>query len=102
MKMIGAAQFGNVIIENLQKAGVQNTVKNERLRFDCLDVHPGVWIHAEGQYTEKSGETRRAAVCIGPEHGTVGTLLIKEAAKEAVRAWASTYCSFVALPLIPA
>jgi adenine-specific DNA-methyltransferase len=28
---------------------------------------------------------RRAAVCIGPEHGTVGAQLIKEAAKEAVR-----------------
>ncbi len=85
MKMIGAAQFGNVIVENLKKAGVQNTVKNERLKFDCLDVHPGVWIHAEGQYTEKSGETRRAAICIGPEHGTVGPELVKEAAKEAVQ-----------------
>ena len=39
----------------------------------------------EGQFTEKGGQTRRAAVCIGPEHGTVGTLLIKEAAKEAVK-----------------
>ena len=85
MKMIGAAQFGNVIIENLKKAGVQNTVKNERLMFDCLDVHPGIWIHAEGQFTEKSGETRRAAICIGPEHGTVGPELVKEAAKEAVK-----------------
>src|SRR5207237_8144441 len=28
---------------------------------------------------------RRAAICIGPEHGTVGALLIKEAAKEAVK-----------------
>ena len=28
---------------------------------------------------------RRVAVCIGPEHGTVGAQLIKEAAKEAVR-----------------
>jgi len=84
-KMIGAAQFGNVIIENLKKAGVQNTVKNERLKFDRLEVHPGLWIHAEGQYTEKSGETRRVAVCIGPEHGTVGPELVKEAAKEAVQ-----------------
>jgi adenine-specific DNA-methyltransferase len=85
MKMIGAAQFGNVIIENLKKAGVQNTVKNERLKFDRLEVHPGLWIHAEGQFTEKSGETRRVAVCIGPEHGTVGPELVKEAAKEAVK-----------------
>jgi adenine-specific DNA-methyltransferase len=28
---------------------------------------------------------RRAAICIGPEHGTVGATLIKEAAKEAVK-----------------
>jgi adenine-specific DNA-methyltransferase len=91
MKMIGAAQFGNVIIENLKKAGVQNTVKNERLKFDCLDVHPGVWIHAEGQYTQVGADPRvgpttcRVAVCIGPEHGTVGPELVKEAAKEAVQ-----------------
>ncbi|MEN6424027.1 MAG: site-specific DNA-methyltransferase [Phycisphaerales bacterium] len=85
MKMIGGGQFANVIIENLIKAGVQNTIKNERLKFDRLEVHPGQWVHAEGQYTEKSGETRRVAVCIGPEHGTVGPELVKEAAKEAVQ-----------------
>ena len=85
MKMVGAAQFGNIIIENLKKAGVQNTIKNERLKFDRLEVHPGVWIHAEGEYTEKDGKSRRLAVCIGPEHGTVGPELVKEAAKEAVQ-----------------
>lgn len=85
MKMIGGGQFANVIIENLLKAGVQNTIKNERLKFDRLDVHPGVWIHAEGEYTEKSGDVRRVALCLGPEHGTVGPELVKEAAKEAVQ-----------------
>lgn len=85
MKMVGAAQFGNIIIENLKKAGVQNTIKNERLKFDRLEVYPGVWIHAEGEYTEKDGKSRRAAVCIGPEHGTVGPDLVKDAAKEAVQ-----------------
>jgi hypothetical protein len=34
---------------------------------------------------EESAVVRRAAICIGPEHGTVGALLIKEAAKEAVK-----------------
>jgi len=85
MKMVGAAQFGNIIIENLKKAGVQNTIKNERLKFDRLEVHAGVWIHAEGEYTEKDGKSRRVGVCIGPEHGTVGPELVKEAAKEAVQ-----------------
>jgi adenine-specific DNA-methyltransferase len=85
MKMIGASQFGNIIIENLKKAGVQNTIKNERLKFDRLEVHAGVWIHAEGEYTEKDGAVKRTAVCIGPEHGTVGPELVREAAKEAVQ-----------------
>ena len=85
MKMVGAAQFGNIIIENLKKAGVQNTIKNERLKFDRLEVHPGVWIHADGEYTEKDGKSRRVAICIGPEHGTVGPDLVKDAAKEAVQ-----------------
>ena len=85
MKMVGAGQFGNIIIDNLKKAGVQNTIKNERLKFDRLEIHAGTWIHADGEYTEKSGESRRVAVCIGPEHGTVGPELVKEAAKEAVQ-----------------
>ncbi len=85
MKMVGAGQFGNIIIDNLKKAGVQNTIKNERLKFDRLEIHAGIWIHAEGEYTETDGKSRRVAVCIGPEHGTVGPELVKEAAKEAVQ-----------------
>jgi adenine-specific DNA-methyltransferase len=77
-------QFETMIIENLRKAGVQNTVKNERLTFDRLDPFAGEWLHAVGEYTE-NGQTKRVAVCIGPEHGTVSPELIKEAAKEAVR-----------------
>ena len=76
--------FENMIIENLKAAGVQNTVKKERLKFDRLEPYAGVWLHASGEYTE-SGKSRRVAVCIGPEHGTVGPDLIKDAAKEAVQ-----------------
>jgi adenine-specific DNA-methyltransferase len=74
-----------MIIENLKKAGVQNTFKNERLKFDRLEPYAGTWIHAAGEYTEKDSKTRRAAVSIGPEHGTVGPDQVKEAAKEAVQ-----------------
>lgn len=81
----GIGQFETVILDNLKKAGVQNTIKNERLNFDRLDPYPGEWLHAEGEYTEKGGTTQRVAVCIGPEHGTVGPQLIKDAAKEAVK-----------------
>ncbi len=83
-KESSVGQFANMIIENLKVAGVQNTVKKERLKFDRLEPYAGVWLHAAGEYTE-SGKSRRVAVCIGPEHGTVGPDLIKDAAKEAVQ-----------------
>jgi adenine-specific DNA-methyltransferase len=85
MKVIGPDPFGHVILENLRKTGVQNNRKGERLKFDSLDVYPGEWIHGAGTYAEADGTPRRVAVCIGPEHGTVGALLVKEAAKEAVK-----------------
>jgi len=81
----GAGQFEIMIIDNLKKAGVQNTVKNERLKFDRLEPYASEWLHAEGEYTEKDGNTRRVAVCIGPEHGTVDANMVKDAAKEAVK-----------------
>jgi adenine-specific DNA-methyltransferase len=78
------SDFVTLILDNLKKAGVQNTFKNERLKFDRLESFAGTWIHASGEYTE-SGKSRRVAVSIGPEHGTVGTEQVKEAAKEAVQ-----------------
>ncbi len=79
------AGFESMILDNLKKAGVQNTVKGERLKFDRLEPHAGQWLQATGEYTDKDGAVRRVAVCIGPEHGTVGPELVKEAAKEAVK-----------------
>ncbi|MGC2424187.1 MAG: DNA methyltransferase [Nitrospirota bacterium] len=84
-KAATVGQFETMILDNLKKAGVQNTVKNERLKFDRLETYAGLWLHAEGEYTESDGKPRRVAVCIGPEHGTVGPQLVKEAAKEAVQ-----------------
>ena len=77
--------FATMILENLRKAGVQNTRKNERLSFARLDPYAGAWLHAAGEYTDADGKTRRVAVSIGPEHGTVGPQQVKEAAKEAVQ-----------------
>jgi adenine-specific DNA-methyltransferase len=74
-----------MILDNLRKSGIQNRVKSERLKFDTLESFAGEWIHAAGTYTDAAGESKRVAVCIGPEHGTVGPALVKEAAKEAVR-----------------
>jgi adenine-specific DNA-methyltransferase len=80
-----AVQFEQMILDNLRKAGVQNTVKNERLTFTRLDPHAGRWLQATGEFVDSDGKTRRVAVSIGPEHGTVGTQQVKEAAKEAVQ-----------------
>ncbi|MDD5558237.1 site-specific DNA-methyltransferase [Candidatus Methylomirabilis sp.] len=77
--------FATMILDNLRKAGVQNTRKSERLTFDRLDPYAGAWLHAAGEYTDADGKTRRVAVSIGPEHGTVGPQQVKEAAKEAVQ-----------------
>jgi adenine-specific DNA-methyltransferase len=85
MKVIGPDDFGRMVLENLQKSGVQNTYKDERLKFDTLEAYAGEWIQGSGEYTNKAGKVKKVAVCIGPEHGTVGSLLIKEAAKEAVK-----------------
>jgi adenine-specific DNA-methyltransferase len=77
--------FASMILANLKKAGVQNTRRAERLEFERLDPWAGVWIQAAGEFTEKGGATKRVAVSIGPEHGTVGSEQVKEAAKEALQ-----------------
>jgi adenine-specific DNA-methyltransferase len=76
--------FATMVLDNLKKAGVQNTVKNERLKFDTLEPFAGAWLHATGTSTGADGKAIRVAVSIGPEHGTVGPQQVKEAAKEAV------------------
>jgi adenine-specific DNA-methyltransferase len=81
---VSSANFAQSIVDNLRKAGVQNNVKNERLKFERLETYAGVYINAAGEYLEK-GKSRRVAVSIGPEYGTVGPDLVKEAAKEAVQ-----------------
>ncbi|MBV8521307.1 MAG: hypothetical protein JOY71_04110 [Acetobacteraceae bacterium] len=62
---------------------MQNTKKNERLTFSVLRPWPGGRVvSAEGIY-EENGERKRAAIVIGPEYGTVGIDLVREAAREA-------------------
>ena len=80
----GGGKFEQTIIENLRTAGVQNTKRGERLSFTRLDSYAGAYLQASGEY-EENGKTKTAVVCIGPEHGTVGNDLIREAAKEAMQ-----------------
>lgn len=81
-KLESSGKFEHMIIANLRTAGVQNTKKTERLVFTRLEHFAGAYLQATGEYSEQ-GKVKRVAVCIGPEHGTVGMDLIREAAKEA-------------------
>ena len=78
-----AADFVTIILDNLRKAGVQNTFKGERLVFERIEPYAGTYVQAVGEYTDAAGKTLRAAISIGPEYGTVDAEWVKEAAKEA-------------------
>jgi len=78
-------EFVPMILENLRKAGVQNTVKQEHLNFDWLDPYAGTWVHARGAFTDADDAERTVAVSVGPEYGTVDADQLREAAKEASR-----------------
>lgn len=80
-----ANQFVLMVLDNLKRAGVQNTVAVERLAFDRLEPVTGQWIQARGEYTDVGGSVRRVAVSVGPQYGTVGAEQVQEAAVEAIR-----------------
>jgi adenine-specific DNA-methyltransferase len=76
--------FAQVVYDNLKAAGVQNTKKGETLKFEWLRpfASRSGLIQFEGRYPEK-GDSKRAAICIGPEYDTVGYELVRSAAREA-------------------
>lgn len=93
--------FVTAVLDNLAKAGVQNTKKNERLTFATIRPWPGQGhVAAEATY-EEAGQQRRAAIVIGPEYGTVGAELVREAAREC-RDWADALvvCGFAFDPQV--
>ena len=86
--------FGQIILENLRRSGVQQAHREDRIRFASLTPWPGRFVCAEGQYVEGGtgddddaavavGSEKRAAVFIGPEFGTVSRPDLVEAAREA-------------------
>ena len=77
------ADFVHIILDNLRKAGVQNTFKGERLVFERIEPYAGTYVQAVGEYSDAAGKPRCAAISIGPEYGTVDAEWVKEAAKEA-------------------
>ena len=78
--------FTRVVLDNLEKAGVQQVEKSGRLEFDSIQPWPGDRICAEGVYRDRGVEDARAiraGVFIGPEFGTVSPPDIVAAAREA-------------------
>ena len=71
-----------MILENLDKAGVQQAHKEDRINFTSLKPWPGDLVCAEGLYQEGDKE-KRAAIFIGPEFGTVQRADLVAAAREA-------------------
>ncbi len=76
-----SGRFVATILDNLRASGVDNRVKGERLRFETLDPFPGRFLQATGTFREGEAN-RRVAVAIGPQYGTVGPDLVREAALE--------------------
>jgi adenine-specific DNA-methyltransferase len=77
-----AQRFEQIILENLETAGVQQAHKEDRITFVSLTGWPGEFICAEGRYREGDAE-KRAGIFIGPEFGTVSRPDLVEAAREA-------------------
>ena len=92
------ADFAEMVLENLKRSGVQQRAKDDRLVFESMKLWPGEFIVAEGTVRQKSlteaedeesteaGDTRRAAIFIGPEYGTVSRPALTAAAREAMDA----------------
>lgn len=74
--------FVQMILENLQTAGVQQAHKEDKINFTALTPWPGDLICAEGRYVEGEQE-KRAGIFIGSEFGTVSRLDLVSAAREA-------------------
>ena len=84
-----AGEFSKVVFDYLQTHGVQQAEKADRIAFETLDFWPGESLFAEGSYREggeESQPTRRAALMLGPEFGTVTKQNLLDAAREAADA----------------
>jgi adenine-specific DNA-methyltransferase len=82
--MQSVEEFNSMILENLDRAGIQNGLKKERLEFQVIDPHPGVYVNAVGTEKTEGGEGgKRVALAIGPQYGTVSPKYVKEATREA-------------------
>lgn len=77
--------FTQMVLENLKHAGVQQAAKEDKITFTAMEGWPGDYIAAEGHFME-GNNTKRAAIFIGPEFGTVSRADLTAAAREALDA----------------
>jgi len=83
----GEGTFEQIILANLRTAGIQNGRRGERLMFDTVEPYAAAYIQAVGEREAPAdGTPKRVAITIGPQYGTVGPSIIKDAAREANRA----------------
>ncbi len=78
-----AANFVQVILDNLKTSGVQQADKGDKIAFSSLTPWPGMRVCAEGRYLAADGTEKRAGIFIGPEFGTVSRPDLVSAAREA-------------------
>jgi adenine-specific DNA-methyltransferase len=78
-----AANFVQVILDNLKTSRVQQADKGDRLVFSSLTPWPGQRVCAEGRYLDGDATEKRAAIFVGPEFGTVSRPDLVSAAREA-------------------
>ena len=79
-----AEEFNETILRNLEKSGIQNGLKKERLKFELVEPYAGLFVHAIG--VQESGDDtvgRKVAIAVGPQYGTVSPSFIKESTREA-------------------
>ena len=76
--------FEQMLLDNLQKAGVQNGRKAERFEFAEIERVPGKYLTARAVPIGHLAD-EQVAISIGPRYGTVGADWIKAAAREAMR-----------------
>ena len=84
---LAGQDFSAIVFDYLKAEGVKQQTKDDRITFESLTPWPGNFIGASGTFIEgDDGPERRAAILIGPEHGTVGRQDLVRAAREAVDA----------------
>ena len=106
MRIPGAASAGEprndfvrMILDNLEASGLQQSSRDDRIRFSSLEPLAGGYVCAEARWQpngDEDGEETAAGVFVGPEFGTVGQTALHAAATEAAEGGFGTLiaCAF--------